>query len=68
VWRKCSAIRAMWNWLMAAFCSADWARQSSGAVRSDSSSAFAGDVLRKTEGTAGALAFGKPREVLQCVT
>ena len=25
-------------------------------------------VLRKTEGTAGALAFGKPRDVLQCVT
>ena len=50
------------------------ARQSSGAVRSASSSASAGGVLRKTEGTAGtagtagALVPGKPRDVLQCVT
>jgi hypothetical protein len=44
------------------------ARQSSGAVRSASSSASAGGVLRKTEGTAGALASSKPRDELQCVT
>ena len=37
--RKCSAMAAMWNWLMAAFCSGVCSRQSSGAVRSDSSSA-----------------------------